>query len=82
MKPYEPIIVSGLAHGIDTIAHREALNHKLPTVAVLGHGFKTLYPSINRNLQNELWKKAVVCLPSILVMFREMQKTFHLEIEL
>lgn len=54
MKPYEPIIVSGLAHGIDTIAHREALNHKLPTVAVLGHGFKTLYPSINRNLAERI----------------------------
>ncbi len=35
---YPIVIVSGLAHGIDTIAHETALLEKLPTWAVIGHG--------------------------------------------
>lgn len=41
------IIVSGLAFGIDITAHRAALAHNLPTVGVLGHGFKTIYPALH-----------------------------------
>lgn len=43
-----PTIVSGLAYGIDVIAHRAALEFGLPTVAVLGHGMTTIYPSSHR----------------------------------
>jgi DNA processing protein len=38
------LIISGLAFGIDVIAHRAALEGGIPTVAVLGHGFRDLYP--------------------------------------
>ncbi len=37
-------VVSGLAYGIDGIVHRAALNGDGQTVAVLGHGFGTIYP--------------------------------------
>jgi DNA processing protein len=47
-KYNELIIVSGLAYGIDITAHRTALQQGLKTVAVLGHGFKTVYPSDHR----------------------------------
>ncbi|MEN8230796.1 MAG: DNA-processing protein DprA, partial [Bacteroidota bacterium] len=42
------VIVSGLAYGIDVIAHRTALESGIPTVAVLGHGMSTIYPSSHR----------------------------------
>ena len=41
------IIVSGLAYGIDITAHKAALSNNLQTVGVLGHGFKTIYPSVH-----------------------------------
>lgn len=43
------LIVSGLAYGIDICAHRAAIKHGLPTVAVLAHGLDRIYPSVHRN---------------------------------
>ena len=42
---YNPLIVSGLAYGIDILAHQLALEHNLQTVAVLAHGLDSVYPS-------------------------------------
>jgi DNA processing protein len=44
---HDLIIVSGLAYGIDIFAHKAALSHNLQTIGVLGHGFKTIYPSVH-----------------------------------
>lgn len=53
---YPIVIVSGLALGIDAIAHRSALSAKLKTVAVPGSGLdrSVLYPSTNRRLAEEI----------------------------
>ncbi len=44
----ETVIVSGLAYGIDYLAHSVALSSGLNTVAVLGHGLQTIYPAEHR----------------------------------
>jgi DNA processing protein len=43
-------VVSGLAFGIDTMAHRGNVEGGAPTVAVLGSGLDKIYPSSNRTL--------------------------------
>ncbi len=47
-------IVSGLAEGIDTVAHKTALNNGIKTIAVIGGGFDKLYPKSNTKLFNDI----------------------------
>ncbi len=53
---YPVVIVSGLALGIDGVAHRAALSANLPTVAVPGSGLdpRVLYPATHRALSREI----------------------------
>ena len=48
------LVVSGLAFGIDTIAHKAALKHNLQTVAVLAHGLDRIYPPQNKSLAKHI----------------------------
>jgi DNA processing protein len=48
------LIVSGLAFGIDTYAHKAALRNDMKTVGVLAHGLDRIYPSHNKSLAKEM----------------------------
>ena len=50
-------IFSGLAHGIDAISHKAALDVGAPTVGVLGSGIDNFYPKENANLANRIVKE-------------------------
>ncbi len=54
------IIVSGMAKGIDSYAHRGALQAKGKTIAVLGCGVDVIYPTENKELMGEIERKGLV----------------------
>ena len=54
------LIISGLAYGVDSAAHRAALKYDLATVGVLGHGMQTIYPAENRKLALKMLEKGGV----------------------
>ncbi|MFC4735591.1 DNA-processing protein DprA [Bacillus daqingensis] len=58
--PAQTVIISGLAGGIDGLAHRLALKEGFRTAAVLGHGHRTCYPAENRQLKERLEQDELV----------------------
>jgi DNA processing protein len=50
-------IISGLAFGIDAMAHKWALKQKLSTIGVLAHGLDQVYPSQHRGLAKDMIKQ-------------------------
>ena len=53
-------IVSGLAYGVDTLAHRHALQNGSRTIAVLGSGVDVIYPNENRALAKKIASNGVL----------------------
>ncbi|MBI4235636.1 DNA-protecting protein DprA [Candidatus Peregrinibacteria bacterium] len=53
-------IVSGLATGIDSIAHTQAIKNDIPTIAVLGCGLNHLYKRPNNDLAEEIERKGLI----------------------
>jgi len=54
LASWNPLIISGLAYGIDSCVHRAALDASLETVAVLGHGLDRIYPWVNAPLAEKM----------------------------
>lgn len=54
IKEINPIVVSGLAYGIDVIAHRAALQNNIPTIGVVAHGLDRIYPPMHRDIAEQM----------------------------
>jgi DNA processing protein len=54
LKPYNVLIVSGLAYGIDVAAHKECVANNVATIGVLGHGLDRLYPKIHKSVTQKM----------------------------
>jgi len=50
LAPYNPVIISGLAYGIDYTAHKACVHNGITTVGVLGHGLDKIYPAVHRSI--------------------------------
>ncbi len=48
LKAYNPLIISGLAFGIDIAAHRKAVQLNMPNVGVMANGLSSIYPAVHR----------------------------------
>ncbi len=60
LAPYSPLIVSGLAHGIDLCAHQTALAKGLETVACLAHGFQMIYPKNHSGIAKKIMSQGAL----------------------
>jgi len=53
-------VVSGMARGLDAVAHLAALDAGIPTIGVLGNGFGIIYPSANRTLYERMRREGLL----------------------
>ncbi|MDO7873901.1 DNA-processing protein DprA [Hymenobacter sp. ASUV-10] len=54
LVPHQPLVVSGLAYGIDIMAHRAALQEGLDTVGVMATGLDIIYPAAHRKTAEKM----------------------------
>jgi DNA processing protein len=54
LVPHSPLVVSGLAYGIDIHAHKQALKYALNTVGVLGNGIDKVYPAVHDEISRKM----------------------------
>lgn len=54
LAPYNVLIVSGLAYGIDVAIHKECISQRITTVGVLGHGLDRLYPQVHKSVSQKM----------------------------
>ncbi len=60
LVPHNPLIISGLAYGIDIAAHKAALQNNLQTVGILAHGLDTIYPAPHNNVAKKMMQNGGV----------------------
>ncbi|MFT7589006.1 MAG: DNA processing protein [Limisphaerales bacterium] len=54
---WKPLVISGLAYGIDTAVHRACVENGVPTLGVLAHGLDRIYPAVHQGIASEILKK-------------------------
>lgn len=56
LAPLNPVIVSGLAYGVDICAHKAAIENNLQNIACLAHGLNQVYPKSHKRYVGEIEK--------------------------
>lgn len=54
LVPYNPVIISGLAYGIDVAAHKAALEYGLNTLGVMASGLDIIYPAVHKAIASKM----------------------------
>jgi DNA processing protein len=54
LVPHQPLIVSGLAYGIDIQAHKQSLKNNLQTIGIMGSGMDIIYPSAHKETAKKM----------------------------
>ena len=54
LEPYDVQVVSGMAYGVDILAHRACVKHGVSTIGVLGHGLDRIYPHQHRSTAQKM----------------------------
>ncbi|MGV3509655.1 MAG: DNA-processing protein DprA [Sphingobacteriaceae bacterium] len=57
LQKHNVLVVSGLAYGIDAMAHKACLKYDIPTIGVVGHGLDRIYPAQHRSLAEKMVNK-------------------------
>lgn len=56
LVPFNPLIISGLAYGIDITAHKAAVRSHIPTIGVMASGLDVIYPASHKKTAMEMLK--------------------------
>lgn len=54
LVPFNALVVSGLAYGVDITAHRAAMKNNLPTIGVMASGLNVIYPAAHQRSAREM----------------------------
>lgn len=54
LAPFNPVIVSGFAYGVDIVAHQAAMQNNLQTIGVLAHGLNQIYPKTHKKYVSQM----------------------------
>lgn len=57
LKVYNPLIISGLAYGIDISAHKACLKYNVPTIGVMASGTDLIYPNQHKNTSEQMMEQ-------------------------
>ena len=69
-------VISGLAKGIDSFAHKGSLNSKGKTIAVVGCGLDRVYPKENKDLFNQIIKDGGTIVSEYIIGTKPIAKNF------
>ena len=70
--PYNVLVVSGLAYGIDAIAHKASIKNNVANVGVLAHGLDSIYPAQHKSLAKDILLNVPIVAHDAKVLLKEL----------